>query len=335
MVKVGLIGAGFMGAMHAQCHSLLPGVKLTGIADIRKEKAAELAGKFNSAALENAEELLRNPEVDAIDICLPTFMHADWTVKALQAGKHVICEKPIALNVADADRMVETAEKSGRIFMVAQVIRFWPEYMRLKEICSRGELGKMLSLSLTRLSPTPTWSWDGWLLDSPRGGGALIDLHIHDTDYLLHLLGKPLSVYSAGRNIKGAYWHIHSCFKYPGCTVTAEGGWDYADSFPFRMAFTANFEKGAVEYSSIGAKPFGIFQTGSAEYQQPAPEEKQADGGGNISSLGGYYNEIKYFIECVAKGRKPAMVTPADARDSLTLVLKEGQSAEKDKEIAL
>jgi len=75
--------------------------------------------------------------------------------------------------------------------MVAQVIRFWPEYVKLKEIFDSGSLGKMVSISCARLSPTPTWAWNNWLLDSERSGGALLDLHIHDTDFLLYLLGKP------------------------------------------------------------------------------------------------------------------------------------------------
>ena len=137
MVKVGVIGAGGMGLMHSQCYSLLPGAKFVGIADIRKEKAAECQKKFNTKFYDYAEDLLNNSEVDVVDICLPTYLHPELVIKAATAGKSVICEKPIALKVEDADRMVEAAEKHKVIFMVAQVIRFWPEYMRLKEIYDR------------------------------------------------------------------------------------------------------------------------------------------------------------------------------------------------------
>jgi len=337
MVKVGVIGAGFMGAMHSQCYSLIPGAKLVGIADIRKDKGTELAHKFGNAAFyEKAEDLLKNPEVDAVDICLPTYLHPEWVVKAAAAGKSVICEKPIALTVEDADRMVEAAEKHKVIFMVAQVIRFWPEYVRLKEIYDRGELGKLISLHLVRLSPTPTWSWDNWLMNSRKSGSALVDLHVHDTDYALYLCGKPKDLYSCGRKVEGGYCHILTSFKYSNFIVTAEGGWDFVDTFPFRMAFTANFEKGTVEYNSMTAvNPFGVYTEGKSDFPILAQENLQAEGGGNVSALGGYYNETKYFIECVERGKKPAIVTPEAARDSLSIVLKEFQSAESGKEIKL
>ena len=335
MVKVGVIGAGFMGAMHSQCYNLMPGAKLVGIVDIRNDKAAELAKKFNTKSYGNAEDLLKNPEVDAVDICLPTYLHPEWVIKAAAAGKSVICEKPIALKVEDADRMVEAADKYKVIFMVAQVIRFWPEYMRLKEIYDRKELGGLISLHLTRLSSTPTWGWENWLGDARKSGSALVDLHVHDTDYLLYLCGKPTSLYSCGRMVYGGCCHVLTSFKYPDFIVTAEGGWDFVDTFPFRMAFTANFEKGTVEYNSFAVKPFAIYTEGKSEFPVLAQENLQAEGGGNVSSLGGYYNETKYFVECVEKGRRPTIVTPEAARDSLALILKEYQSAESGKEINL
>ena len=335
MVKVGVIGAGFMGAMHGQCYSLLPNVKLLGIADIRKEKAEELAQKFNCAVYASADELLRNPEVDAVDVCLPTYLHPKGVIKAAEAGKHVICEKPIALTVKDADRMIKAAEKRKVIFMVAQVIRFWPEYLRLKEIYEKKELGRLISFHLTRLSAAPTWGWENWLGNAKKSGSALVDLHIHDTDYLLFLLGKPKSIYTCGRKSAGGYSHVLTTFKYPGLVVTAEGGWDFTDSFPFRMAFIANFEKGTVEYNSLYPKPFAIYTAGKSEFPQVGVDAPQVEGGGNISALAGYYNEIRYFVGCVEKRRKPTVVTPKDARSSLALVLKELESAEKGKEIRL
>ena len=336
MVKVGVIGAGFMGAMHSQCYSLVPGAKLAGIADVRNNKAVELAEKFHTKPYDNGEELLTNPEIDAVDICLPTYLHPEWVIKAAAAGKSVICEKPIALKVEDADRMVEAADKHKIIFMVAQVIRFWPEYMRLKEIYDRKELGVLFSLHFSRLSPTPTWAWENWLGDAQKSGSALVDLHVHDTDYLLYLCGKPKALYSCGRKVDGGYRHVLTAFKYPDFSVTAEGGWDFADTFPFRMAFTANFEKGAVEYNSMASvNPFGIYTKGKAEFPKLAEDIVPAEKGGNVSALGGYYNEIKYFVECVEKGRRPVIVTPENARDSLALVLEEHRSLESGKEIIL
>ena len=198
-----------------------------------------------------------------------------------------------------------------------------------------NELGKLVSLHLVRLSPTPTWGWENWLGDARKSGNALMDMHIHDTDYLLYLCGKPKSLYSCGRKVDGGYCHVLTFFKYPDFIVTAEGGWDFVDTFPFRMAFTANFEKGTVEYNSITANPFAVYTEGKSEFPVLAQENLQAEGGGNVSSLGGYYNETKYFVECVEKGKRPTIVTPEAARDSLVVVLKEFQSAESGKTINL
>ena len=351
MVKIGVIGAGFMGAMHSQCYALLPGAELTGIADIRKEKAEELAKKFNAVAYKDAEELLKS-DVDAVDICLPTYIHREWVVKAANFGKNVLCEKPIALSLEDADEMVNSAHKNDIIFMVAQVIRFWPEYIRLKEIKDSGELGKLLSLSLSRLSPLPTWGWENWLQFPEKSGSALFDLHIHDTDYLLYLLGKPKAVFSSGTKVNGGesypvdrilssgwdggYSRIFSFFEYPDCPVSVEGGWDFVDVFPFRMAYVARFEKGVVEYNTGYSKPFAIYTQGKAEYPKLGEDiPKVTDTSGNISELGGYYSEIKYFVECVEGKKKPTIVTPEDARESLALVFKELESAEKGEKICV
>ncbi len=336
MARVGVVGAGFMGTMHSQVYSLLPDAKLVGVADIRKDKAEELAHRFNCSAYSDPEELLKIPEVDAIDICLPTFLHAEWMIKAAQAGKDVICEKPIALKIKDAERMVKTAEKHKVIFMVAQTIRFWPEYVRLKEIYDKKELGQLVSLHLTRLSPLPVWGWENWIIDVRKSGSALFDLHIHDADYLLFLLGKPESVYTWGRKVAGGYYHVLTSYQYPKLMVTAEGGWDFPDTFPFRMSFVANFEKGTVEYNSLSPKPFAIYTAGKSEFPQlevVVPQGVAA--GGNISTLVGYYQELKYFVDCVRDRREPTVVTPEDAKNSLALVYKELESAEKGKEIIL
>ncbi|MCK4245325.1 MAG: Gfo/Idh/MocA family oxidoreductase [Candidatus Omnitrophica bacterium] len=334
MVRIGVIGAGFMGGMHSQCYALLPGAKLIGIADIRKEKAEELAKKFGATAYQDAQALLKNSEVDAVDICLPTYIHKEWVVKAANSGKHLLCEKPIALSLKDANEMVDVARKNNITFMIAQVIRFWPEYIRLKEIKDSGELGRLLSLALTRLSPLPTWGWENWLQIPEKSGSALFDLHIHDTDYILYLLGRPKTLFSSGTKIKGGYGHIFSLFEYPDSIVSAEGGWDFVDTLPFRMAFVARFEKGVVEYNTSYNKPFGIYTAGKSEYPKLGEDiPRVTDTSGNISELGGYYNEIKYFVECVQAKKKPTVVTPEDARDSLALVLKEMESAEKGEKI--
>ena len=225
MVKVGVVGAGFMGKMHIACYGVLPDVQLVGVADVEAEKAKEIVKGKQIEVFPSLEELLKE-EIDIVDICLPTYLHKEAVVRAARAKKNILCEKPMALNIEDANEMISETKKAGVKFMVAQTIRFWPEYIRLKEIFDNGSLGKLKSLVCRRLSPIPTWSWQNWLMDPEKSGSALVDLHIHDTDFIFYLLGKPKAIYSQSNKTEIGHSHIISFFEYPEKIVMAEGGWD-------------------------------------------------------------------------------------------------------------
>jgi predicted dehydrogenase len=214
--------------------------------------------------------------------------------------------------------------------MVAQVIRFWPEYVFLKDLYDRKELGKLKSIIMTRLSARPVWGWENWLQQPLKSGGALVDLHIHDTDYCLYLLGWPEKISSRGVKTKFGWDHIFSTFTYRGGAVaTLEGGWDMPDKFPFTMAFIANFEKGTVEYNSRH-NIFNIYKTtGEIESPKLGVEMEAKGTGGNISSLGGYFKEIEYFLEVCQGEKVPSIITPREPVESLRLALEEMKIAEK------
>lgn len=336
MVKVGILGAGFMGTMHAGVYSQLPDVKLAGIADVRPDKAKSLAEKYKSVPYYSVDEILKKEDIAVIDVCLPTFLHKEFVIKASQAGKDVVCEKPIALTVEDANEMISTCARNRVRFMVAQVLRFWPEYKFLKEMYERGKYGKLVSITCQRLSPSPTWGWQNWLMNGQRSGGALIDLHIHDTDFLLHLLGsKPHKIYSRGRKEEGVYVHILTTFAFPGVLAVAEGGWDFPPNFPFLMAYTAKFEKATVEFNSRNSPSLAVYEAGGKIDRPTFETMKAQDTGGNISDLGGYYYELRYFIEHVTHNKPFGVITPEQARDSLAIVLKEQESADTGRELTL
>ncbi len=338
MVKVGILGAGFMGGMHAEVYRNLPNAELVAVADRDLDKAGKLATRHNATAYSTAEDLFDQEKIDAVDICLPTFLHKDYALKAAREGKHILCEKPIALTTEDADVMINTADKAGVKFMIGQVIRFWPEYIKLKEIFDSGELGKLLNLTCIRLSPTPDWAWDNWLTDSERSGGALLDLHIHDTDYLLYLLGKPLSLMCCASSHSLPYGHVFTTFTFEdNVIVITEGGWDMPQNFPFTMAYTALFEKGVVEFNSRAEKTLAIYAPGRKVEHPEIQQELAAAANteGNIAELGGYFSEIKYFVDSVENDQEPVRGSGRAARDSLKIVLAEKESAESGKIIKL
>lgn len=330
MLRVGIVGAGFMGNMHANVYSHLPGVKLVGVADIRKEKAEEVARTYGAETYSSFEEMLDDVELDIVDICLPTYLHCEYTVKAALAGKHVFCEKPMAMSLDEADKMIEAANRSGVKFMIGQCVRFWPEYMKLKELIDNGELGRVTTAHFWRLSATPMWSWENWLMDPEKSGGALLDLHIHDVDFINYVFGMPIRLHSSGSHDERGWNHVFTQYDYEGFTCVTEGAWDMAPGYPFTAAFRVVGEEGSVALRT--GENGGLFvyrQNGDvSRVEVPKPTLESGETQGNVSDLGGYFNELQYFVGCVQRDEYPSVVTPEDARNSLKMVLAEKKSLE-------
>lgn len=323
MLKVGLIGCGFMGSMHANCYRNIEGVQLTAVADIRNEKAKELVGKDDVAIYGDGKELIENADVDVIDICLPTYLHAKYAMQAMEKVKYVFVEKPVALTVAEAKAMIAKSAETGCRVQVGQVIRFWDEYVKLKEIAESGLYGKVINANFRRISPRPTWGWNNWLLDPTLSGGAGQDLHVHDSDYVLSLFGKPESFYSIKNSIGEKNSYICTLMQYQDFAVTVEGTWDLPTTHPFEASFRVVFEKATVE--NVGGKFMLYTDTGAEEIKIDKKELAGGYKGGNISDLGGYYNELLYFTECAKQNNPIEQATLPSAAESLEFVLKEIQ----------
>ena len=191
MLKVGLIGCGFMGAMHANCYKNIEGVELVALADIRREKAEELAVGTKAVLYGDGMELIEQADVDVIDICLPTFLHAKYALAAMDKVQYPFVEKPVTLPIEESEALLEKSEKTGCKVQIGQVIRFWDEYVALKEMVDHETYGRVVNANFRRISPRPDWGWNDWLLDASLSGGAAQDLHIHDIDYTLSLFGEP------------------------------------------------------------------------------------------------------------------------------------------------
>lgn len=315
-VRVALVGAGFMGRMHGEVYGALEGVDLVHVVDKDLSRAAGVAAPHGASNSSTLDDL---PEVDVVDICLPTDLHAQFAVKAFESGHHVVSEKPMAISLPEADQMIAAAEAAGKRLMVAHCIRFWPEYVELERLVKEGSLGKLLSLSLTRYSQFPTWGSDNWLADEKRAGGAALDLHIHDTDYALHLLGRaPDSQTSVGNVDEKGVSHVSTLMTFGETVVHTEGSWNLPAGTPFKMAFRATFEKGA---AIMDGGPLTVYTEGGSTV--PEMPKMEAKAGGNISDLGGYYYELKYFYDALRAGTPLDRITTASARLTLETALKE------------
>lgn len=322
MIKVGLIGCGFMGAMHANCYKNIEGVEIVALADIRKEKAEELAKGTNATIYGDGAELINNANVNIIDICLPTYLHSKYAIMAMEKVKYLFVEKPVALTVEEGEEMIKKSKETGCQVQVGQVIRFWDEYVELKKIVDSGKFGKVVNANFRRISPLPTWGWENWLLDVKLSGGAGQDLHIHDVDYVLSLFGEPKTFYSV-RNVigpKNAY--VNTLMQYDEFVVGVEGTWELPTSHPFEASFRVVFEKAVVE--NAGGKFMLYDDEGAKEIKIEKKElAGEAYKGGNVSDLGGYYNELVYFCERASKDEKVEKATVTDGVDSLKFLLKE------------
>lgn len=327
-----LVGCGFMGGMHAQIYAQLPKVDLVAAVDIHGESSSEKLKSFNTPVpvYDNLETALAETDCDFVDICLPTYLHKNHAIQAIEAGKALFCEKPLALTEAEADEIVSSAQAKGTFAQVGHCIRFWPEYQTLMAYHQSGQGGRLLSLNLTRRAARPGYGVDDWLNKEDQSGGAALDLHIHDTDFALALLGLPKSFTSRVTRDYSGPVHIFNLLDYDDCIVTTEGGWNYPASWGFQMAFQAIYEDAVLDYDSSNGK--GLLICEGKEAPKPMAVEKpdsgeSTSGEGNVSDLGGYYNELLYFTNCLKEGIAPTKATLEDARASLALTLQQIQSS--------
>lgn len=326
MLKVGLVGYGFMGGMHSQCYEATGEAKIVAITDVEADRRASAKEKYGCNVYASMDEMLASEKLDIVDICTPTYLHEECVIKAAATGVNIMCEKPMALDVESCDRMIAAVEKSGSKFMIGQVIRFWPEYQVVKEIADSGKYGKIRWVSAKRLSPPATWAWQGWLYDESKSGGAILDLHIHDLDYICYLIGMPTNVLAAGVNGPGG--GIDTAFTTGtghanGAVSYAEGSLDMA-GYPFTMGLTVVFEKATAKLDTTLTPSLVIYTAEGEEIVPDVPEVSvgaSSESGGNISSLGGYFLELQYFVNCVKNNKFPQIVTPADARESVRYCL--------------
>jgi predicted dehydrogenase len=333
MVKVGILGIGFMGTCHYRAYRTFGNAKVAALSDLDPKKLSgdwsSIAGNIEGSQAAQAdlsgihlharpEDLFSDPDVDVVDITLPTFVHAKYATAALEAGKHVICEKPMAISLAKCDAMIAAAEAARRQLFVAHCIRFWPDYKVLKQIIESGKYGEVISAGFWRKSSTPTWSWNNWLMDAKRSGSAIVDLHIHDTDYVNSVFGVPNAVVSSGvvgAVSKGGVDAVVTHYVYGrGPHVVAEGNWALAPGFGFTHGFCVVLEKATVEMDLKGQKPLTVHPLKGKSITPKLPKDD------------GYVAELKHFIACIARGKGSDVVTPRDARNALAVCLAEERS---------
>ncbi len=334
MLRIGILGFGFMGRMHYRCWGQCEGAKVVAVCDANRDMLSNASkgggniegaeGEINFSELNvytDFAEMLKRENLDAVSITLPTFLHPEFTVQALNTGVHVLCEKPMALQVELCEQMIEAANRNDRVLQIGHCIRFWPEYVYARQVVQSGEYGKVIAAVFRRMGAAPTWSKDNWFADEKRSGGMILDLHIHDTDYVQYLFGRPESVYSrAGRvaNDKGngVAAHVMTSYNYgDGLLVSAEGSWAVMPSFGFEMSFNIVLERATIVYDCTRSPALRV-----------CPAQGDAFEPDVDSTVDGYVREIDYFARRVRGEHLPEVITLGQSRDAVRIVEAEKQS---------
>jgi predicted dehydrogenase len=309
-VRLGLVGAGFMGGVHLNAFAGIPEVEVVGVADARPDSAAAAAALVGARPYASYEELVAAEEVEIVDVCLPTSFHKDLAVKAARDGKHVILEKPIARTLEDAAEILEAFSGEGPRLFVGHVVRFFPEYVAIKGLVDAGDLGTVGVVRTSRRSPFLT-GWNDWYADWRASGGVLLDLVIHDFDFLRWTLGEVERVYARGvlgREYNRLDYALVTLRFEHGAIAHVEGHWGYPGAFNYRIEVAGS--RALVTADSSETAPLELLGGPTTPGESPDI----------VAGKSPYQTELEHFVRCVATGEEP-VVEARDAYEALRIAL--------------
>ncbi len=349
MLRVGIVGVGFMGMIHYLAYQRASGAKVTAICSRDAKKLAgdwrDIQGNFGPrgemmdlsgiAKYDNYQGMLEDKDIDVIDICLPPNLHAEFAVQALEAGKHVFCEKPMALTAQDCEDMVAAARKAGKQVLVGHVLPFFPEYAKAREIIASGQYGKLLGGHFKRVISDPLWLKDFY--DPDKVGGPLVDLHVHDAHFLRMLFGMPCSVVSQGRMRGEVVEYCHTLFSFDDLqlVVSAASGVIHQQGRGFTHGFEIHLERATLlyDFAVIDGKPelaMPLTVLTSDETNNVLRPELGA--GDEITA---FQAEIEEMARSIESGQPSAILGGELARDAIILCHKQSESVKSGKPVSI
>jgi UDP-N-acetylglucosamine 3-dehydrogenase len=323
-MRVGLVGAGFIGAIHLGAYANMPEVEVVGVADARPEIAAAGAAVVGARAYPSYEELVVAEDVEVVDVCLPTAYHRDLALRAAREGKHVILEKPIARTLKDAEAIMGAFSGNGPRLFVGHVVRFFPEYARIKAMIDAGDLGTVGVARASRRSPFLT-GWNDWYADWRMSGGVLLDLVIHDFDFLRWSLGDVERVYARGvlgREYNRLDYALVTLRFEGGAIAHVEGQWGYPG--PFNYSIEVAGSRALVTADSTEPAPVQLL--GGVASSGESPDV--------VTGKSPFQTELEHFIHCAATGEEP-VVDPRDAYEALRIGLAATESVMTGRPVTL
>ena len=335
MLNFAIIGFGGLGKSHyrnvSEVAAKVKDINLVAICDVDEasfhtQTATNLGAVNDNLDLSayhlytDVEELLDKEQLDFVITAIPTYVHEKVAVMAMERGLHVFSEKPMAINKEQAENMLAAARKNNVKLMIGQCLRYWPEYVILKEIIESKKYGNVINADFARISATPLWSWQNWMMDEEKSGGAALDMHVHDVDFINWAFGAPKAVTSVATHFKCPYDSITTVYDYDDMFVTATGDWGMPADFPFSGSFIVKFEKATVTLNADGMKVY--HEDGGIEQLE-------------IPAGDAYVNEIVDFVTCIRENKEININHPESSCQSLKIALAEKESARTGEKVVL
>jgi len=316
LLNIAILGAGTMGKVHSSSYLNIKNSKVVAVYDIDEERAGTVAAIHGAKAYSSFNEIFIKEKIDAVDICLPTYLHKEFALKALRMKKHVFCEKPIALSSDDAREMVKEAENNKVKFSVGHVVRYFPAYAKAVQLIADGKIGVPKLIRTARTGAYPSWCWQDWYSNHNLSGGTIVDLVIHDFDWIRHNFGEVERVYAKNLHESDQQRRDHCLVVLRlknGAIAHVEGSWAYPPGSVFGTTFEVIGTKGQVEFSSRDSAPVRkhIYQDNTIKIISDSPL---------FSSEEPYTIELQDFVNCIIENREP-LVTAEDAVKALEISL--------------
>ena len=336
-IKVGLIGCGNIGmGAHLPAYAHIPEAELVAVCEIIEERVQAAAERSGATAYTDYRWLLEQEGVEMVDICLPTYLHAQAAIAAMEAGKHVLCEKPMAHTLEAADAMIEAAQANNVKLMIGQVRRFDHRYASIKEQLDAGKVGRPVFIRRAERQFLP-FPPDAWQWDPKRGGGVILDIGVHATDLFRWLLGQEaVEVYTVAKSVReaaraaGSYDHAFITCKFDGGGVGfAEASWAYPQGFGGALYAQLDVvgTEGKIQYADKDTNPMLTYTTEKG-HELPRYFRFMS------TTEYAFEEEIRHFVRCILDDREP-LVSPQDARAALEMALAAQCSAETGKPVHL
>jgi len=315
-MKVAVVGSGFMGQMHANAYAVMPGVDLIGICSA-SGKGKDLAERLGAVLHASYDRMLAEARPDVVSLCVPTHLHKEYTLKAAEAGVHVICEKPIATTLEDAAEMAEACTRHGVRLFVGHVLRFYNSYRDIRRKVQQGAIGSVGVVHMSRTNSHPGAN-QTWFNDAELSGGVIMDLLIHDIEFARSLLGEVDTVYAMTNRAPGVEYALVTLKFASGAIANLEGRWGHSDGLKASCEWAG--KKGILRYDSDRSSALRMVKSGG---------DAEAAAVSTASSPllpDPCYTELEHFISCIRNDSEPE-VTTDDARHALELAIAAIRSA--------